>query len=135
MTHGLLYDLEKKLKNANKKIKILGNGSQRKPYIYVKDLICYIDLLFSKNIKRKINVFNIGPSDKGITVKKIVNLMLKHYNLKKIVPEYEKKKEGWVGDVTEYSYDNKLIRKTLKIRIPTTKESILRTINENKKLK
>ena len=50
MTHGLLYDLIKKFKNNNGKINILGNGSQKKPYLHVSNLVKYMYLLYKKSL-------------------------------------------------------------------------------------
>ena len=35
VTHGIVFDFIKKLKNNPKELKVLGNGSQKKPYLYI----------------------------------------------------------------------------------------------------
>ena len=45
---------------------------------------------------------------------------------------FEKKEQGWIGDVTKYKYDNTLICKTLKIKVPASKDSIVQAIYEIK---
>ena len=130
MTHGLLYDLIKKLKKNNKKINILGNGSQKKPYLHVSNLVSYMYSLYKKNLNSKISVFNIGPSDNGITVKEIVNKLIKVLNVKNIDVIYQNKIEGWKGDVVRYSYNTNLIKKTLNIKVPSSKKSINQAIKD-----
>ena len=130
MTHGLLYDLVKKFKKNKKKINILGNGSQKKPYLHVSNLVSYMYSLYIKKLNSRISVFNIGPSDNGITVKEIVNNFLKLLKIKNIDVIYQKKIEGWKGDVVKYSYNNSLIRKTLNVKIPSSKKSINQAIKE-----
>lgn len=132
MTHGLIFDLFKKIKINNKNLYILGDGNQKKPYIHSSFLVKILIKLYNKKLKEKINVFNIGPSDTGIKVKSIVGYFIKTLNLKDIKVYYQQNKEGWVGDVVKYSYDNTLISKTLKIRIPSSKESIIKTLSDNK---
>tara|TARA_Y200000002_G_C22680167_1_gene663712 strand:- start:1239 stop:2189 length:951 start_codon:yes stop_codon:yes gene_type:complete len=130
MTHGLLYDLIKKLKKNNKKINILGNGSQKKPYLHVSNLVSYMYSLYKKNLNSKISVFNIGPSDNGITVKEIVNKFIKVLKVKNIDVIYQKKIEGWKGDVVKYSYNTNLIKKTLNINVPSSKKCINQAIKD-----
>lgn len=108
LTHGVIFDFNKKRKNKKKIFKILGNGYQKKPYSYASEIVqCMIKL--SKK-KEKSLIFNIGPDDKGITVRDIVKIFYKEFNIKK-KPEYQKSKKGWVGDVTNYNYSTKLQKK------------------------
>ena len=130
MTHGLLYDLRNKIKNNKKKLNILGDGNQKKPYMHVSNLVSYMNNLYQKKFTKKINVFNIGPSDSGITVKSIVKNFVEILQLNNTNVIYQNKKEGWKGDVIKYSYNNSLIRKTLNIKIPTSRQSINRAIKE-----
>jgi len=132
MTHGLLYDLRLKINKNNYKIKLLGDGNQQKPYLHVNKLIIYMYNLYKfKKIEGNVFVYNIGPSDKGIKVSEIANLYKKISKNKNIEFIYQKKKEGWVGDVIKYSYNNLLVRKILKTKIPSSRESIINAINDN----
>lgn len=131
MTHGLIYDLINKLSMNRKEINVLGDGNQKKPYLHISYLKKYIFGLYKKKYKDKINVFNIGPSDNGIKVKDIVNKILVINKLSKTQVNYQNKKEGWVGDVIKYSYNNLLVCKTLKVTIPSTEKSVIKTIKEN----
>ena len=62
--------------------------------------------------KEKSLIFNIGPDNKGITVRDIVKIFYKEFNIKK-KPQYQKSKKGWVGDVTNYNYSTKLQKKKI----------------------
>ena len=104
-THGVIFDLVNKLKK-DKVVKVLGNGNQQKPYVHVSELIsCMIYLMMKKT---KHNLYLLGPNDKGITVKKIANLIKKLFKSKKKFI-YQKNIFGWVGDVPKYSYSVKKI--------------------------
>ena len=132
MTHGLIYDLKRKINNKSYKIQLLGDGNQQKPYLHVNYLIIYMFKLYKfKKKQDKIFVYNIGPSDRGINVREIANLYKKIINNSKIEFLYQKKKEGWVGDVIKYSYNNFLVRNILKTKIPSSKDSIIRAIKDN----
>ena len=102
-THGIIFDLAFKLRR-NKFLKVLGNGSQKKPYVHVTELIEAIIFLMKR--KNKFNLYLLGPKDSGISVKKISFLIKKIFNSnKKII--FQKQSFGWIGDVPKYSYNTK----------------------------
>jgi len=109
MTHGLIYDLKKKIKKNYRFLKVLGNGSQTKQYLHVGDLIDAM-IFINKKDNSKFNIYNISSGDKGISVKKIVNLFVK---LNKIAPKiiYGKKNFGWKGDVPKFKFNINKINK------------------------
>ncbi len=129
MTHGLLYDLKRKLSISSFEINILGDGSQRKPYIHVFNLIEYMYKIYKKT-SDDINVYNIGPNDKGIKVSDIVSFFKKRFNLKSTKFIYQNKRQGWIGDVVEYSYDSKKLIKKIKVKIPSSKSAINQALEE-----
>jgi UDP-glucose 4-epimerase len=103
LTHGVIYDLYKKLRTHSKYLDILGNGHQQKPYSYDSEIIDCMIYVKEKKFKKKINTFNIGTDDKGIKVKEIVKILLKKFKSNKI-PRYEKNPRGWLGDIPKYRY-------------------------------
>ena len=110
LTHGVIFDLSRKILSNKKHLKILGNGEQCKPYSSVDEIIhCMMYLIKVKNLKL-VNFYNIGTNDKGVKVKEIVKLLVKKFNYKKKII-YEKKNIGWKGDIAEYSYSTKKINK------------------------
>ena len=58
-THGHVFDFCKQLKTDPSCLQILGNGKQRKSYLYVQDCIDAILLAFEKE-GEKVNIFNLG---------------------------------------------------------------------------
>tara|TARA_Y100000996_G_scaffold413283_2_gene401178 strand:- start:195 stop:1154 length:960 start_codon:yes stop_codon:yes gene_type:complete len=109
LTHGIMYDFKKKFSQRNKFVNVLGNGNQRKPYSFSSEILDCMKYTISKSHKFLINHYNIGPNDQGIKVREIVKVFQKFFPGKKI--RYEKKEEGWLGDVTKYKYDTKKINK------------------------
>ena len=109
VTHGVVIDFYNKLKINNKKLLILGDGNQQKPYILVDDIVSGILFAFNK-AKKKINYFNLGTTG-STKVKKITKEVLKCMNLEKVKIIYSGGKRGWPGDVSKVRLDNSKIKK------------------------
>ena len=95
-THGHVYDFYKQLIiNKNKKLKILGDGFQKKSYLNVFDCVSAL-ILSSKKAKNKVNIFNLG-CDESVQVKVSAKIIANKLNLK---PKYvfSGGKRGWIGD-------------------------------------
>lgn len=127
-THGIIHDLIIKLKKKPTELKVLGNGKQKKIYMHVKDLILAM-IFIIKNSKEKISLFNIGPNDSGVSVKFISKEVARYFKKnKKII--FEKKSQGWVGDVPKFSYSIKKLKKIgFDIR-SSSKLSIIKSVQE-----
>ncbi|MFC1666081.1 NAD-dependent epimerase/dehydratase family protein [Pseudomonadota bacterium] len=78
-THGILYDLMHKLKKNKKTLIVLGDGSQEKPYLYVKELVEGMVYVW-QNAKKNYNYYNLG-SKSVIKVSKIVEILLEELQL------------------------------------------------------
>jgi UDP-glucose 4-epimerase len=101
-THGIIYDLIRKLKHNPNELEVLGNGEQIKPYMYVKDLVSGI-LFVWKNTAERMNIYNIGV-DTRTKVKEIAQMIIEEMKLNaKII--YTGGDRGWIGDVPEFRYD------------------------------
>ena len=107
LTHGVVYDFKKKLDLTPNKLNVLGNGKQKKPYLYLDDLI---DAMKYYNTNHKNLLINISPLDEGITVEEIVEITLSKIN-RDVDVNYELQEEGWQGDVIKYSYNTDLQKK------------------------
>ena len=126
-THGHVFDFYKQL-NVNKKnkLKILGNGLQKKSYLNVKDCVSAI-LIASKKANKKINIFNLG-CDEFINVNKSAKIICKKLNVK---PKffYTGGKIGWIGDQPFVFLKTKKIRKLGWKNKFNIEESIKMTVN------
>ena len=124
-THGHVYDFCKQLFNDNKKLKVLGNGLQRKSYLHVNDCINAM-LLATKKSRNKVNIFNLGTSE-YITVKQSIKIICKELNVKPKI-YFSGGKRGWIGDSPFIYLNNKKIRSLgWKPRF-TIKESVKQTV-------
>ncbi|MCD6592647.1 NAD-dependent epimerase/dehydratase family protein, partial [Candidatus Bathyarchaeota archaeon] len=60
--HGVIYDFIMKLQKNPRELEILGDGTQKKSYLYVDDFISALSLIM-KNISSEVEVFNVGSED------------------------------------------------------------------------
>ena len=104
ITHGIIFDFIKKIKENPKELVVLGDGNQYKPYMYVHELIdCMIFVI--ENSTQQINDFNVGPKD-GVKVSDIAEIFLRHFGTGQ-TPFYTGGKTGWRGDIPFYGHNSK----------------------------
>jgi len=108
-THGVLLDFIEKLKKTPDHLEVLGNGSQRKGYLHVEDLIEAM-LAIQKLSKESLNYFNIGAGDEGIYVKYIAQIVVDAVSPGAHI-QYGQGDKGWVGDVPRFQYSTEKLRK------------------------
>jgi len=94
-THGHVFDFYKSLKINPYTLKVLGNGKQRKSYLYVQDCIDAI-LLALKKTNEKVNIFNLG-SDNYCEVNQSIRWICQEMNVTPQL-EYSGGDRGWIGD-------------------------------------
>lgn len=101
-THGVILDFVRKLKATPGELQVLGNGTQQKAYVHVADLVdamCFI----TEHAQEKVNVYNIGPSDSGCSVRQIAETVVRRVSPGAKIA-YGTEGRGWVGDVPRFSY-------------------------------
>lgn len=94
-SHGHVFDFYKQLLANPNKLHILGDGKQRKSYLYIQD--CIDAILFAlQHSKEKINVFNLGANE-YCEVNNSIDWICEYLNLN---PErtYSGGERGWIGD-------------------------------------
>ncbi len=108
-SHGIIPDFMEKLRSNPARLEILGDGKQRKSYVYINDVIHAVTLLSGKTRMRHTRV-NVG-SDDSISVDEIAEIICKNMGLS---PEYAYRNNlngrGWKGDVRVMLLDNKKLR-------------------------
>jgi len=108
-THCVIVDFINKLKRNPKELEILGDGKQRKSYLYVKD--CIDGMLFGfEHANEQINLFNLG-SEGTTEVNKIAEMVVKEMNLKNVTFKYTGGERGWKGDIPRFQFDVSKINK------------------------
>src|SRR5476649_216358 len=113
-THGAIYDFIKQLAKDSAGLKVLGNGLQAKPYVYVRDLVGAIVFAGEKCVELdagKFDVFNVAP-DGATSVKFIAEDLVEQLGFKgRTQISYGTTAGGWPGDVAQSRMDAKKIRK------------------------
>ena len=94
-THGHVFDFYQKLKADPLRLPVLGNGRQRKSYLYVQDCIDAI-LLAMDRTTDKVNIFNLGV-DGYCEVNDSIGWICEELGVKPR-REYSGGDRGWIGD-------------------------------------
>jgi UDP-glucose 4-epimerase len=101
-THGVIFDLIQRLKGNRSELHVLGNGTQQKIYLHVDDLISAM-LFVSEHSHNKLEVFNIGPEDDGVSVSFIASEVVSV-----VAPTasivFGCQNKGWIGDVPRFRF-------------------------------
>src|SRR5438132_9539108 len=61
-THGHVFDFYKQLRDHPDTLHVLGNGKQRKSYLYVQDCLDAV-LLAVEKAQAQVNIFNLGTDE------------------------------------------------------------------------
>lgn len=94
-SHGHVFDFYKALRANPRELKVLGNGHQRKSYLYVQDCINAMLIAIDKS-PNQVNIFNLG-SDEYCEVNDSIGWITAHLGLTpKLI--YAGGDRGWIGD-------------------------------------
>ena len=131
-THGHVFDFYKQLLEHPDHLHILGNGKQRKSYLYVQD--CVDAIFFAvQNAKEKVNIFNLGV-DSYCEVNDSVGWICNALGLKPKLT-YSGGERGWIGDNPFIFLDTQRIRSLgwkPKLTIQQGVECTVKFLQENK---
>ncbi len=106
-THGHVLDFYKSLSADPTRLRVLGNGRQRKSYLYVQDCIDAI-LLTLEKAKDKVNLFNLGANE-YCQVTDSIGWITGHLG---VTPEldFTGGDRGWIGDNPFIFLETKKVR-------------------------
>src|SRR6266849_1757 len=94
-THGHVFDFYQKLLADRSKLEVLGNGKQRKSYLYIQDCIDALMVAIERAPDR-VNIFNLGQ-DEYCEVNQSIGWICERLQLKPRL-EYTGGDRGWIGD-------------------------------------
>ena len=86
----------------------MGNGKQNKSYIDVSDIISAIFFALNKQ-KNNLEIFNISNDDR-LTVRQILNIVVKEMKIRRPKVVYGKTSRGWTGDVPFVKLSNNKLK-------------------------
>jgi UDP-glucose 4-epimerase len=106
-THGHIVDFYKQLQNDCNTLRVLGNGRQRKSYLYVQD--CIDAMLMSIELSSAgVNIFNLG-TDSYCEVNDSIGWICEALGVTPKI-EYSGGDRGWIGDNPFIYLDTKKVR-------------------------
>jgi UDP-glucose 4-epimerase len=94
-THGHVFDFYLQLKTHRESLDVLGNGRQRKSYLYVRDCVSAI-LTAIEKADGKVNIFNLGQDD-YCEVSDSIRWISERLSVSPKV-RYAGGERGWIGD-------------------------------------
>jgi UDP-glucose 4-epimerase len=106
-THGHVVDFYRSLRAEPAALRVLGNGKQRKSYLYVQDCIDAIFTVIEKS-EARVNIFNLG-TDEYCEVNDSIGWITNHLGLDP-VRTYSGGERGWIGDSPFIFLDTARIR-------------------------
>jgi UDP-glucose 4-epimerase len=94
-SHGHVFDFYKQLLKHPSELNILGDGHQRKSYLYIQDCIDAMLTVIGR-VQEKVNIYNLGTSE-YCQVNDSVSWICEHLRLN---PQrtYSGGERGWIGD-------------------------------------
>ena len=113
-THGHVFDFYKQLVEHPDYLRVLGNGTQRKSYLYVQDCIDAIlhvtRLHTAKDAKHRTQIYNLGTPE-YVQVNDSIRFICAALSLKPRL-DYTGGDRGWIGDNPFIFLDTKKIQAT-----------------------
>lgn len=125
--HGHVIDFYRQLKKHPDHLDVLGDGKQRKSYIYVGDVVEAMLTVIEK-AHEKVNIFNVG-SDGAVTVNRSIQWIAAEYMGLKPKRRYSGGERGWIGDSPYIYLDCTKLRSLGWKPTLTIKESVIRTLD------
>ncbi len=124
-THGHIFDFYRKLKEDESQLYVLGNGKQKKSYLYIGDCLKGILTGIEKG-GRGVNVFNLG-TDEYCEVNDSIKWITKKLGVSPKL-SYAGGERGWVGDNPFIYLDTKKIQNLGWKAEYTIQEGVLKTV-------
>jgi UDP-glucose 4-epimerase len=124
-THGHVFDFYKKLLTNPRRIEVLGNGQQRKSYLYVQDCIDAIFTVVEK-AREPVNIYNLGTNE-YCNVNDSLGWICAHLG---VSPErcFTGGERGWIGDSPFIFLDTAKVRGLGWQPRLTIQEGVIRTL-------
>lgn len=125
-SHGHVFDFYRSLIENPRELRVLGNGRQRKSYLYVQDCVDAM-LLATEKAREKVNIFNLG-TDEYCEVNNSIDWITGHLGLEP-VRIYTGGERGWIGDSPFIFLDTTKIRSLGWKPKLSIREGIVRTLD------
>ena len=129
-THGHVFDFYRQLRSNPSRLRVLGDGTQRKSYLYVQDCVnAILHVLKMENTRTAQNgceIYNLGTTEYCQVIDSI-KWITEHLGLQPRV-EFSGGARGWIGDNPFIFLDTDRIRKTGWRAQLSIEQSIIKTL-------
>ncbi|HEY3827565.1 MAG TPA: NAD-dependent epimerase/dehydratase family protein [Solirubrobacteraceae bacterium] len=128
-THGHVFDFYCALQRDPSRLSVLGDGRQRKSYLYVQDCLDAL-LLAAEQHESEVgttHIYNLG-TDETVLVKESVRIITEHLSLSPKI-EYGGGRRGWPGDSPLIHLDTSRMRALGWRPRLTIDEAVTRTVD------
>jgi UDP-glucose 4-epimerase len=125
-THGHVFDFYKSLRRDPTRLRVLGNGRQRKSYLYVQDCLDAIVRALDV-VQEGFHVFNLG-TDEYCEVNNSIGWICERLNVNPTL-DYTGGDRGWIGDNPFIFLDCSRIRALGWSPTLTIRQGIIRTLD------
>ncbi len=124
-THGHVLDFYKALQGDATRLRVLGNGTQRKSYLYVQDCVEAILVALEKSPDR-VNIYNLGTNE-YCQVTDSIGWITGHLGVTPRL-DFTGGDRGWIGDNPFIFLDTKKIRGLGWEPKLTIREAVIKTV-------
>jgi UDP-glucose 4-epimerase len=125
-SHGHIFDFYRSLRENPDELRVLGNGRQRKSYLYIQDCVDAI-LLAMKNPASRVQVYNLG-TDEYCEVNQSIGWITESLGVKPRL-SYGGGERGWIGDSPFIFLDCSKIRSLGWTPKVTIRDGVIRTLD------
>lgn len=129
-THGHVFDFYRQLLEHPDRLRVLGNGRQRKSYLYVQDCVDAIlhvtGRATARDAKHRTQIYNLGTPE-YVEVNQSIGYIAAALGVKPRL-EYTGGDRGWIGDNPFIFLDTKKIQATGWKPKLTIEQGIIRTL-------
>jgi UDP-glucose 4-epimerase len=125
-SHGHVYDFVRQLRSDPTRITVLGNGKQRKSYLYVQDCISAM-LSVIRGCEAPFNLFNLGAQD-YCTVDDSLGWICQRLGVQPH-RQYSGGERGWIGDSPFIFLDTSRIQSLGWMAKLTIRQGVFRTVD------
>ncbi len=102
-THGVVFDFVRALRRDPRRLRILGDGRQSKPYLHASE--CAQGMAWALDRERGgVRAYNVTPGD-AIDVRRIADLVCRVLGLQGVEYGFTGGERGWPGDVPRVLLD------------------------------
>jgi UDP-glucose 4-epimerase len=130
-THGHVFDFYKQLMVDPTRLRVLGDGNQRKSYLYVQDclgaMLHVLDQNTAECAKHRCEIYNLGAPEYCV-VRDSISWICEHL---KVTPalDFTGGERGWIGDNPFIFLETAKVRKTGWMPELTIRQAVVRTVD------